>query len=71
MDGSLYIPLEQCEQIDKIVDDIKANLNERLINEMKYIIREYNKTKKKRRGVGRISKKIDNYNPPNLTVDFD
>lgn len=71
MDQSLYIPLDECDKTDKIVQQIKLNLNDQLIAEMKYIIREYNKTKKNKRSVGKINKTNTNYIPPSLFVDFD
>lgn len=71
MNQSLYMPLDKCETTDKLVQDIKSNLNERLINEMKYIIREYNKKKKNKKDVGVFDKKKRDYRPPSLRIDFD
>lgn len=73
MDQSLYMTIDKFDCIDKLVQEIKQNLNDRLITEMKYIIREYNKEKKNNKNVGKISKisKIDkNYTRPSLVVDF-
>lgn len=56
MDQSLYIPLDKIDRTEIIVNDIKNNLNEKLINEMRYIIKEYNKKKKNKKDVGKLNK---------------
>ena len=71
MDQSLYMTLDEYDSVDKLVQQIKQNLNDRLITEMKYIIREYNKNKKMNKNVGKISKIDKNYIPPSLEVSFD
>ena len=70
MDQSLYMTLDKCDQTDKLIQDIKSNLNERLIIEMKYIIKEYNKKKRNKKDVGVFEKKSRDYKPPSLVIDF-
>jgi len=73
MNQSLYIPIDQFDETDKIVQQIKTNLNDRLISEMKYIIKEYNKRKRTNKDVGKIKKKNnnENYVSPSLIINFD
>lgn len=62
MDQSLYIPMNDKEKEEKIIEEIKNNISDRLVIEMRIIIKKYNKAKN-------MNKK--KYVPPSLTVDFD
>lgn len=68
MDQSLYLSLDKVDEetVNNIVRDIKDNLSDKLIAEMKTIIRNYNKVKKNKKN----KKNKKSYVAPSLTVDF-